>query len=114
MSTLTTPTTRRRLQPSRSSTASSRRIAASPSGFSAMTTRSRSYEIALTPARPPRRAGTARDRSDPRYDDFAEVKARWRKDHPDATGNDPNIAQIYALRTNMEVGSLVVISDGNR
>jgi 5-methylcytosine-specific restriction protein B len=54
------------------------------------------------------------DWSDPRYDDFAEIKARWRQDHPDAQGNDPNISQVYALRANMEIGSLVVISDGNR
>jgi len=54
------------------------------------------------------------DWSAPQYDDFQAIKARWRKDNPDATGNDPNIAQIYTLRANMEVGSLIIVSDGNR
>lgn len=54
------------------------------------------------------------DWSDLRYDDFAQIKARWQEDHPDASGNDPNITQIFTLRANMQIGSLVVISDGNR
>lgn len=54
------------------------------------------------------------DWSDPRYDDWAAIKERWRQDHPDASGNDPNMSQMYAFRINMQIGSLVVISDGNR
>lgn len=54
------------------------------------------------------------DWSDPRYDDWDAIKLRWRQDHPDASGNDPNMSQMYTFRINMEIGSLVVISDGNR
>lgn len=54
------------------------------------------------------------DWSEPRYDSWEAIKERWRQDHPDATGNDPNMSQMYAFRINMQVGSLVVISDGNR
>ncbi len=54
------------------------------------------------------------DWSDPRFDRFDAIKERWREVDRDATGNDPNIAQIYSLRANMEIGSLIVISDGNR
>jgi 5-methylcytosine-specific restriction protein B len=54
------------------------------------------------------------DWSPPQYDDFQAIKARWRQDNPDATGNDPNIVQIFTLRANMEIGSLIIVSDGNR
>ena len=53
------------------------------------------------------------DWSDQRFDDWEAIKERWRQDHPDAHGNDPNMSQIYTFRSNMEVGSLIVISDGN-
>ena len=53
------------------------------------------------------------DWSDPKYDDWEEIKKRWRQDHPDASGNDPNMSQMYTFRANMEIGSIIVISDGN-
>lgn len=54
------------------------------------------------------------DWSDPRYDKWDAIKERWREDNPQASGNDPNMSQMYTFRTAMEIGSLVVISDGNR
>jgi len=54
------------------------------------------------------------DWSDPRYEAWGAIKERWRQDHPTATGNDPNMSQMYTFRNNMQVGSLIVISDGNR
>ena len=54
------------------------------------------------------------DWSDPRYDAWDAIKERWRQDFPDASGNDPNMSQMYAFRINMQIGSLIVISDGNR
>lgn len=54
------------------------------------------------------------DWSDPRYDKWEAIKERWRQDHPEASGNDPNMSQMYTFRINMGIGSLVVVSDGNR
>lgn len=54
------------------------------------------------------------DWSDPRFDHWEAIKERWREDHPEAGGNDPNMSQMYTFRISMQIGSLVVISDGNR
>ncbi|MBV1692069.1 AAA family ATPase [Novosphingobium sp. G106] len=54
------------------------------------------------------------DWSDPRFEQWEAIKERWRQDHPEATGNDPNMSQMYTFRIAMQAGSLVVISDGNR
>ncbi len=54
------------------------------------------------------------DWSDPRFGKPEAIKERWRQDHPDAGSNDPNIAQMCTFRIYMDVGCLVVISDGNR
>ena len=53
------------------------------------------------------------DWSAPAYDDFAAIRERWRKDHSEATGNDPNIKQSYAIRAGLRLGDLVIVSQGN-
>ena len=53
------------------------------------------------------------DWSDPKYDNYENIKLRWQQDHSDADGNDPNIRQLYAIRSLMKPGDIVIVSDGN-
>jgi 5-methylcytosine-specific restriction protein B len=48
------------------------------------------------------------------FDDFEKIKSRWILKNPDANGHNNNITQIYTLRASMRIGSLIVVSDGNR
>ncbi len=54
------------------------------------------------------------DWSDPAYESFGAIKKRWQKIDPEAKGNDPNVQQIFALRSWLKIGDFVVVSDGNR
>ncbi len=44
---------------------------------------------------------------------YDEISARWNKDHPGTSPHDSNIVQTWRFRTSMQVGDLVVISEGN-
>ena len=47
------------------------------------------------------------------YDDFQEILDRWRREKdPDASGKDSNVEQLFALRSWMQEGDYVVVSDG--
>ncbi len=53
------------------------------------------------------------DWSDECFDGFESIRAEWNeKVDPNATGKDANIEQIYALRSSMQVGDYVAISEG--
>lgn len=52
------------------------------------------------------------DWSDPKYAEYAAVRARWHEIEPGINGNSGNIAQIWCFRA-MRPGDLVVVSRGN-
>ena len=52
------------------------------------------------------------DWSEKRFEEFNEVKERWREVESDASGKHGNIAQTWAFR-NMAPGDIVIVSDGN-
>ncbi len=54
------------------------------------------------------------DWSAPVYEKQVAIKERWREDHPGVSSNDGNIRQTYCLRGLMQVGDLVVVTDGNK
>jgi hypothetical protein len=53
------------------------------------------------------------DWSDPRYDEWSAIFERWQEENPDATGNDPNVVQMWPFRSAMKEGDLVIVSAGN-
>src|SRR5690606_36492438 len=57
--------------------------------------------------------GGDEDWSDPKYVSYDEVYKRGRELDAEATGNSGHISQLWALRGNMRIGDLVIISDGN-
>jgi 5-methylcytosine-specific restriction protein B len=57
--------------------------------------------------------GGRTDWSDSRFDQFSEILDQWRADgHPDATGKDSNVEQIFGFRSWLQEGDYVVVSDG--
>ena len=71
------------------------------------------YEAALDKNKIAIGYGGEFDWSDPKYDSYEAVKAKWQEFEPEASGNNPNIAQVYNFRGKMQKGDIVVISDGN-
>ena len=57
--------------------------------------------------------GGSIDWSGPQYEKWEAILQKWREVEPDATGNNPNVIQMYSMRSNMSVGDLVVVSNGN-
>lgn len=53
------------------------------------------------------------DWSDPLYESRQAVHERWNQIVPGTHGNDGNIAQLWAFRSLMREGDLIVASDGN-
>jgi 5-methylcytosine-specific restriction protein B len=53
------------------------------------------------------------DWSDPRYDEWSQMLNRWQQEKPEATGNDPNVVQMWPFRTAMKPRDLVIVSAGN-
>ncbi|MEN3972313.1 AAA family ATPase [Sphingomicrobium sp. XHP0235] len=54
------------------------------------------------------------DWSDPKFESWPQLLERWREENPEATGNDPNVVQMWPFRSSMAVGDLVIVSAGNR
>jgi 5-methylcytosine-specific restriction protein B len=53
------------------------------------------------------------DWSDPRYEEWSAILERWQQEDPSATGSDPNVVQLWPLRSAMRQGDIVIVSAGN-
>jgi 5-methylcytosine-specific restriction protein B len=53
------------------------------------------------------------DWSDPKFESFDAVKARWSEIEPGVSGNSGNVAQVFNFRGSIRKGDLVVVSYGN-
>ncbi|MFD2815046.1 hypothetical protein ACFSYD_12580 [Paracoccus aerius] len=53
------------------------------------------------------------DWSDERYDELSEILTEWRaRKEPEANGHNGNVVITWSLRSDMQVGDYVVVSDG--
>ena len=53
------------------------------------------------------------DWSDKKYQSFEAIKEKWQSIVPEASGMNGDIAQTWCFRSNMKVGDIVIVSDGN-
>jgi 5-methylcytosine-specific restriction protein B len=53
------------------------------------------------------------DWSDAKYDDYQAVVDRWHEKEPSASRKSGNISQIWAFRSLMKKGDIVIVSEGN-
>lgn len=53
------------------------------------------------------------DWSDEKYRNYETVKKKWHTIEPEASGNNGNISQVWCFRGAMNIGDIVIISDGN-
>jgi 5-methylcytosine-specific restriction enzyme B len=53
------------------------------------------------------------DFSAPEFENYSAIKDRWRQVDEHAVPNDPNIQLIFALRSWMKKGDIVIVSEGN-
>lgn len=53
------------------------------------------------------------DWSDQRYEQWNAILERWQEVDASATGNDPNVVQMWPFRTSIKPGDLVIVSAGN-
>jgi hypothetical protein len=53
------------------------------------------------------------DWTDARSDQWSAILERWQQENPEATGNDPNVVQMWPFRSAMKEGDLIIVSAGN-
>ncbi|MBX7492064.1 AAA family ATPase [Qipengyuania sp. 1NDW9] len=53
------------------------------------------------------------DWSDPRYDEYQAIHDKWNEIEPGTSGNAGNISQVWRFRSSMNVGDIVIVSEGN-
>jgi 5-methylcytosine-specific restriction protein B len=53
------------------------------------------------------------DWSDPQYEEYQAIHDKWNEIEPGTSGNAGNISRVWRFRTTMNVGDIVIVSEGN-